>query len=238
MNYTILQTPGDPASVVDALASVGSGTPDQAGVQSSRGWTSVRLENADAAGRFAPLLVGLLRVPVLAWSVDGTRCRVTFYRPTGDPIEASDRAEDVDQLVKAFTDSVSTLAPSDAPADGGQAKALESAPGTPQDQHRALAERLNVPYLVPGQPAQPGAVKPSLTESSLPLGAQDFRRRESLRNTRSWLHFASGLGLVAILLLVIRGPWIGIPIAAVVIGILQLIRFMLGRSLPPESRAS
>ncbi|MBM7789869.1 hypothetical protein [Tenggerimyces flavus] len=233
MNYTILQTPGDPAHVVDALASVGSGTPDQAGVQASHGWTSVRLENEAAAGSFGPLLVGLLKVPVLAWSVDDTRCRVTYYRPTGDPIEASDRAEDVDRLVKAFTDSVTTLAAEDE-SGSSQAKALEAGAGTPQDQHRALAQRLGVPYVVPGQTAQPSVVKPSLTESSLPLGAQDFRRRASLRNTRSWLHFASGLGLVAILLLVIRGPWIGIPIAAVVIGILQLVRYLLGRSLPRE----
>lgn len=231
MTYTILQLPGDPANVVDALASVGSGTPDQAGVEAAQGWTSVRLENEAAARSFGPLLVGLLKVPVLAWTVDGTRCRVTYFRPSGDPIEASESAEDVDRLVKAFSASVATLATEDA----SQAKALEATPATPQDQHRALAQRLGVPFVVPGQAAQPSVVKPSLTESSLPMGAQDFRRRASLRNTRSWLHFASGLGLVAILLLVIRGPWIGIPIAAAVIGILQLVRYLLGRKLPPES---
>jgi hypothetical protein len=234
MEYTMLQTPGDPANVLDALASVGSGGPDRAGVDHSSGWTSVRLEG-EAAARFAPPLVKLLGHPALVWAVDAERCRVTFYRPNGDPLEASDRADDVDRLVKAFKESIVTLSPE---SENDQPKAIEAGAGTPQDQHRAIAQRLGVPYVVPDKPAKPSAATPSLTEASLPLGAQDFRRRASLRNTRSWLHFASGLGLVAIILLVIRGPWIGIPIAVVIIGILQLVRFLLGRSLPPESRAS
>jgi hypothetical protein len=67
--------------------------------------------------------------------------------------------------------------------------------------------------------------------ASVSLGGEGFRRSQQLRNARSWLHLVSGLGLVAVVGLVIRGPWLGIPVVLALILVLQAIRFWLGRSL-------
>lgn len=43
------------------------------------------------------------------------------------------------------------------------------------------------------------------------------------------LHLASGFGLIAALLFVLRGPWVGIVVALGVAGVAQVVRFGLGR---------
>jgi hypothetical protein len=60
-----------------------------------------------------------------------------------------------------------------------------------------------------------------------------FRRQKRLRSARSGLHFASGFAVPALILLVVRGPWIGIPVVLGVVLLLQLARYWIGQFLPP-----
>jgi hypothetical protein len=62
-----------------------------------------------------------------------------------------------------------------------------------------------------------------------------FRRLNRLRNARSWLHFASGFAVPALIVLVVRGPWMGIPVVLGVVLLLQLARYWIGRVLPPPT---
>ncbi|GAA5011026.1 hypothetical protein [Actinopolymorpha pittospori] len=239
MDYTILQIAADVTSVRDALTTLAPGWPDGAATAHAQGWTTVPLD-AQAAGRFAPLLARMLRRGVLVWTVDSEHCRVSLFRTNGEVAEAADHPDQVAALREVFEQTHVLVSSTDDATDSDDDKralaASASDPRRPATQrHRAFAHLLGVPYVVPAEPPARTPTAPALTGASLPLGADQFRRRQRIRTARSWLHLVSGLALVAIVGMVVRGPWIGIPIALVVIAVLQLVRYLLGRSLPPEA---
>lgn len=234
MDYTILQVAADVASVRDGLATLAPGWPDSAATAHPDGWTTVPLD-PQAAGRFAPLLARMLGRGVLVWTVDSEHFRVALFRPSGDVVEAVDHPDQLAELRKVFEQThvlVSSTDDRDKPALAAHA-ADPSRPAT--QRHRAFAHLLGVPYVVPAEPPARTPTTPALTDASMPLGANQFRRRQRIRTARSWLHLFSGLAFVAIVGMVVRGPWIGIPVALVVIAVLQLVRYLLGRSLPPDA---
>jgi hypothetical protein len=237
VDYTILQTAADTDSVIDALTTLAPGWSDRTGIQHAQAWTTVPMEPR-AAGQFAPLLANLLGRGVLVWTVDSEQCRVSLHRTNGSVVEAVDRPDQVDALARAFHEShllVSTEGDKDKTA---LASAAADMARSPCDRHKAFSELLGVPHVAPTRQPGPNPTSPSLTTASTPLGTDHFRRRERIRSTRSWLHLFSGLGGVGIVLLVIRGPWLLIPVFLVVIGVLQVIRLWIGRSLPPGDAKS
>lgn len=237
MDYTILQTAADTDSVIDALTTLAPGWSDRTGIEHAQGWTTVPMEPRTAS-QFAPLLANLLGRGVLVWTVDAEHCRVSLHRANGSVVDAVDRPDQVDELARAFHEShllVSTEGEKDKTA---LAAAASDPARSPNDRHRAFSDLLGVPHVAPTRPPAPNPTAPSLTSASAPLGTDQFRRRERIRSTRSWLHLFSGLGGVAIVLLVIQGPWLLIPVFLVVIGVLQVIRFWIGRSLPPGDAKS
>lgn len=223
MEYTVAQVAADPAGVADALAVVAPTWVDGTGMVHARGWTSVRLDRG-AAVRVASLLARRLERSVLIWTVDAHRCGVSFFLPNGDVVEATaDRADQVAELAR--------LVRSDHVPNGDGEAATEPAQ-PPDDRHKAVAELLGVPHLVPADDWRrppttrtPGDIRPSPADAV-------FRRHQRIRAARGWLRFAGSVGLIAILLLVLRGPWLGIPIAVAVILVFEGIRYLLGRSLP------
>lgn len=236
MDYTILQTAADTDSVIDALTTLAPSWSDRTGIQHSQSWTTVALDR-QAAGRFAPLLARLLRRGVLVWTVDSEHCRVSLFRADGDVVGAVDdpRPDQVDELARAFSEEHVLVS-----CEGGKdntelAAAVTDSARSAGDRHRAFAELLGVPHAAPVHPPGPKPTTPSLRNTRASLGADQFRRRQQIRSTRSWLHFVSGFGGVAIILLVLRGPWLGIPVVGVVILVLQLVRYWIGRSLPPAT---
>lgn len=236
MDYTVLQAPADSESVVDGLGTLAPGWSDRDAVGHAQGWTSVRLGRS-AAGRFAPLLVKLLRRDVLVWTVDSEHCKVSWYQENGDVLEAVDRQDQVDGLAKAFS-AGHVLMSGESSSGTDKAEAATAATDSarsPADRHKGFAELLGVPYLVPDASPRPIAATPALTGASMSLGKERFRREQRVRNARSWLHLASGLCVVAAVPLVIRGPLIGVGIALVASGLLQVVRFLLGR---PQLRAT
>lgn len=238
MDYTILQTAADADSVIDALTTLAPGWTDRSGTEQSQGWTTVSLER-QAAGRFAPLLAQLLGRGVLVWTVDSEHCQVSLVRANGDVIGAvDDRPDQVDLFAEDFREDHLLV-----PTDGGKDKSELAAAATdstrsPKDRHGAFAELLGVPHVVPTKAPGPQPTTPSLTTASVSGGSEEFRRRQRIRTARSWLHLFSGFGGVAIVGLVIRGPWILIPVVLVVILVLQLVRYLLGRSLPQSGGGS
>ncbi|WP_157181537.1 hypothetical protein [Actinopolymorpha alba] len=235
MDYTILQVAADTDSVLDALTTLAPGWSDRTGMEHAQGWTTVPVDR-QAAERFAPLLVQLLGRGVLVWTVDSEQFRAALYRTTGDVLESADRRDQVDELTKAFNESHLLVSSEDGKDTTALAAAATDTRRPPQDRHRAFADLLGVPYVAPDQPPGRNPTTPSLTNASLSLGSEEFRRRQRIKTARSWLHLFSGLGAVAIIGMVIRGPWIGIPVALAIILVLQLVRFVLGRSLPSDQR--
>jgi hypothetical protein len=228
MEYTVAQVAADPSGVADALATLAPTWRDGTGMVHSRGWTSVRMDRA-AAVRAAPLLTRRLERSVLIWTVDPQRCGVSFFLPNGDVVEASsDQADQVDELAK--------LVRSDHVPAGEDGLAADPAQ-SPDDRHRAIAELLGVPHLVPARDWQRHATTRTPTDIRPSPADAVFRRHQRIRSARGWLRFAEGLGLVAIVLLALRGPWLGIPVAAAVILVAEGIRHLLGRSLPRYQRA-
>jgi hypothetical protein len=240
MDYTILQVAGDITSVRDALTTLAPGWPDSAATAHAQGWTTVPLD-AQAAGRFAPLLARMLQRGVLVWTVDSEHCRVSLFRTNGEVVEAVDHPDQVAALRKVF-EQTHVLVSSTDDADAEDKRALAAGATDPSrpatERHRSFAHLLGVPYVVPAEPPARTPTTPALTGASMPLGTDQFRRRERIRTARGWLHLASGLAFVAIVGMVVRGPWIGIPVALVVIAVLQLVRYLLGRSLPPEATST
>lgn len=237
VDYTVLQAPADSESVVDGLGTLAPGWSDRDAVGHAQGWTSVRLGRS-AAGRFAPLLVKLLRRDVLVWTVDAEHCQVSWYQDNGDVLEAVDRLDQVEELANAF--SANHVLTSDKSASGTDKAVLPTAAidsaRSPADRHKGFAELLGVPYLVPDAPPRPIAATPALTMAGPSVAEARFRRQQRVRNARSWLHLASGLCMVAAVPLVIRGALVEVGIALVASGLLQVVRYLLGRSLPHASR--
>lgn len=223
MEYTVLQTTEDSETVFDAFSALELGRSELTGVAHVQGWTTVRL-NRQLAARFAHLLAGL-GGGVLVWTVDSDHCRVTLFRANGEVVEALDRAAQVDELTKAFR-ADNLLVPS----GGDDEKAELAAAATdlarpPRHRHLALAKLLGVPDAIPGS-LHPSVATPSRS------GEERFRRLQRIRSARGWLHFASGIGAVVIVGLVLRAPGYGIPVVLIVIGVMQLVRYWLGRYLP------
>jgi hypothetical protein len=234
VEYTILQTGGDRDSVVDALTTLSSRSwSDHPGIEHAQGWTTIPMDQ-QAAARFAPLLADLMGRGVLVWTVDAERCVATLVRANGETVEATDRPDQVNELTRAFRES--HLLVTDNGKDESQLVArVTDVRCPPEERHKAFAGLLGVPHVAPGgQPVRSGTA-PAVTNASMHLGSEGFRRRQRLRSARSWLHLVSGFGLVAIIGLVIKGPWLGIPVALALILVLQAIRFWLGRSLRSES---
>ncbi len=238
-----------------------SGRAELTRVAHERGWTGVRLD-LPLALRFAPLLARVLKRVVLVWTVDADHCRVSLFEPSGGVVEATDRADQVAELVRVFraagigegakpaaavhTDEVDTgttdAADSAAPAAAGDTDQPEAigigigkttpldesqsdaagVGGSPRLRHVAIAALLGVPDTVPGSAQVPGQA-PAIG------GERRFRRQQRIRGARDVLHLASGVGLIAAFLFVLRGPWVGIVVALGVVGVLQVVRFGLGR---------
>jgi hypothetical protein len=237
VDYTILQTAADTDSVIDALTTLAPGWSDRTGIEHAQGWTTVPMEPRTAS-RFAPLLANLLGRGVLVWTVDSEHCRVSLHRANGSAVEAVDARDQVDALAKAFGET-HLLVPTDGDKDThALAAAASDVTRSPRDRHKAFAELLGIPHVAPTRPPAQNPTTPSLTSASAPLGTERFRQRERIRSARSWLHLFSGLLAVGIVLLVIQGPWLLIPVFLVVIGVLQLIRYLIGRSLPPGDAKS
>jgi hypothetical protein len=239
VDYTILQTAADTDSVIDALTTLAPGWSDRTGIEHVRAWTTVPMDPR-AARQFAPLLANLLGRGVLVWTVDAEHCRASLYRANGSVVEAVDRPDQVDALARAFQET-HLLVSAEGEADKDKtalAAATTDGARSPSERHRAFSELLGVPHVAPTRPPAPNPTTPSLTTASAPLGTEQFRRRERIRSTRSWLHLFSGLGGVAIVLLVIQGPWLLIPVFLVVILVFQAIRYWIGRSLPPGDAKS
>lgn len=179
-------------------------------VAHERGWTGVRLD-LPLALRFAPLLARVLERVVLVWTVDAGHCRVSLFESDGTVVEAA-RPDQLEGLVRAFR----------ATQPGPDIEGRLELGGSPRQRHVALAALLGVPDTVPGS-ARPRGQAPAIG------GERRFRRQRRIRTARDVLHLASGFGLIAALLFVLRGPWVGIVVASGVAGVAQVVRFGLGR---------
>lgn len=231
MEYTVVQVAGDLDSVFGAMHTLLPGL-DRGGTASRRGWSAARLDRRSASW-LAPRLAELLRREVLVWDAHDGRTQLALHLPTGHgPRTVSSEHGDrgIEDLAASFNVSELLASSEDEPEGASAAIAGDSA----TTWHRTVAQRLGIPCVVPPR-ASGGDPSTAADPVTAQRGPAQFRRRQRIRSARSWLHLFSGLGLVAIVGLVIRGPWIAIPVFLAVIGVMQLIRYMLGRSLGSET---